>query len=135
MTTSKQSETQSLSMTIRVLRSLGYGIVGIFVLGAMLMGADTSLAKSQFFLGIGGACLAIITMRFTQWPKSTSPTKRFAFCSFFGAVLGTLIATVVFGGWSLSDGVAAGLGAGVINGILITIGATVLRTASLSFSK
>jgi hypothetical protein len=122
-------------MLIRILRALGFGVVGAFILSAMFMGTDTMLSKTQFFLAIGGAGLAVVTLHFVQWRKSASPINRFAAFSFFGALLGTVIATLMFGGWSVLDNVAAGLGAGAFNGILITLGAAALRSAALSFSK
>ncbi len=124
-----------LPMFVRALRAVGFGIIGMFILSAIFLGADSTLAKSQFILGIGGSSLAAMAMRFSEWRKAASPVTRFSLFSFLGALLGTVIATALFGGWSLSDAIAAGLGAGLINGILITLGAAALRTAALSFSK
>ncbi len=132
---SRDLNVSPLPMFVRVLRAVGFGIIGMFILSAMFLGADSMLAKSQFILGIGGSSLAAMAMRFSEWCKAASPVSRFLLFSFLGALLGTVIATAVFGGWSLSDAIAAGLGAGLINGILITLGAVALRTAALSFSK
>jgi len=132
---SRDSNGNPLPGAIGVLRALGFGIIGTFILSAIFLGADSTLAKSQFILSVSGAGLAAIAMRFSQRRKAASPISRFSLFAFLGALLGTLIATVVFGGWSLSDAIAAGLGAGIINGILITLGFAALRAAALSFLR
>ncbi len=124
-----------LPMPIRVLRATGFGMIGTLILLSGYFGADTTLAKFQVIFGAAGAGMAYAVMKVTQWRKSASPAVRLAWFVFFGSLIGTVIATALFGGQSVSDDIARGLGSGVFHGVMTSLGVNALRSAFLSLSK
>jgi hypothetical protein len=120
---------------IRILRATAFGTIGVLLVLVTPIGADTTLQKMETTFGACGAVIAFVLMRLTQWRESSSPTNRLALFLFFGSIVGAVIAAVLFGGWSLSDSIAAGLGSGVGLGIMNSLGGIALRSALLSFSK
>lgn len=124
-----------LPMPIRVLRFLGFGAIGTFIFASIFLGADTQRGLAQASFGVMGGGIALMLMRYTRWLKSSTRTKRFAIFMFLGILVGTALGVVLFGRWSLSDSIAFGLGAGLSNGVLMTLGAVSIRTAILSFAK
>lgn len=129
------TNTTPLPMPIRIFRAAAFGTIGMLLILMTPIGADTTLQKMQTTFGACGAVIAFVLMRLTQWRKSSSPTNRLALFLFFGSMAGTVIATVLLGGWSISDSIAAGLGSGIGIGIMNSLGGIALRSALLSFSK
>lgn len=138
----QQQQDQSLDLNdnplptpIRILRATAFGAIGLLLVLVTPIGADDILGKMQTTFGACGAAIAFVLMRLTEWRTSSSPTNRLALFLFLGSLAGSVIATVWFGGWSVSDGIAAGFGAGVVIGTMNSLGGMALRSALLSFSK
>ncbi len=124
-----------LPMPILVLRTIAFGVLGVFILLAFLLGADTTLQEMQTIFGMCGAVAALVISHVTHWRRHTSPAGRFAFAVFLGTLIGTVIATVLFGHWTVGDSIAVGLGAGMSQGVMLSLGAISLRAAVLPFVK
>lgn len=124
-----------LPAPIRILRATAYGTIGLFIVLMTFIGADTTLGTMQTTFSACGAFIAFLSMRLTQWRKSLSPTNRLALFLFLGSMTGTVIGTVLFGGWSLSDSIFAGLGSGSVLGLTNSLGGIALRASIQSFSK
>ncbi len=137
-----QQQDQSLDLNdnplpapIRILRATAFGTIGLLLVVVTPIGADNMLEKMQTTFGACGAVIAFVLMRLTKWRKSSLPTNRLALFLFLGSMAGTVASTVWFGGWSLFDSIATGLGSGVVLGIMNSLGGIALRSSLLSFSK
>ena len=104
MTTSDQQNESSLgangnhlSISPRILRVLGFGLIAIVILVFFARLEDSYWVENPFMLGtiaVFGGVLAITTMRFTQWRKSASSLSWFA-TFFLGALISTAAVVIV----------------------------------------
>lgn len=123
-----------LPMPFRILRFIGFGIVGVIPTLALFSGSDSGYALAQVFAGVLGGVASLVVMRCVKPKKQKSLAKRFFYYAFTGIFCGIVLVSIFIAGFDY-DVIVAGAGMGVGAGLLLSLSWLVLRAAFLSFSS